>query len=98
MTSLVTRCITQPIETIASSLGNSYRLLFENIPIQWQPVVMLHIVLLTIVLVLTMSSYRIRIPLFLNIEPHHADPTGTSAVSAASPSASSDPLPIAQCN
>lgn len=95
---MITRCITQPAEIIATSLGNSYRLLFEHIPLQWQPVVMIHLVLLTIILVLTMSSYRIRIPLFLNIEPHHASVVESSAsVRAATTSAGCRELPVSTC-
>ncbi|XP_078585389.1 uncharacterized protein LOC144867367 [Branchiostoma floridae x Branchiostoma japonicum] len=69
LTATVTRCIVRPVELISAGAGSSLRLLFQEIPSPWQPVVMATVVL-ALVLTLTMTCrYRIRFPLFFSLEP-----------------------------
>ncbi|XP_076438110.1 uncharacterized protein LOC143277208 [Babylonia areolata] len=69
LTSVMTRAIVHPAETLASGLGRALRHFFTEIPLHWQPVCLLLIVTFTFVLLLLACSYRFSIPMLLRIEP-----------------------------
>ncbi|GFO01789.1 chloride channel clic-like protein 1 [Plakobranchus ocellatus] len=69
LSSMLSRCILHPLELISSTMGKSLRAFFSEIPLQWQPVLMLVAVMIAILLILTLTRYRLVIPLLLRIEP-----------------------------
>ena len=71
LSSSFTRCVTKPLELFCSAIGRCLRLIFQEIPAQWQPVVM---VIITLILVITTCRYRVSDPLFLKIEPSRKTP------------------------
>ena len=74
LSSSFTRCVTKPLELFCSAIGRCLRLIFQEIPAQWQPVVMVIITLILLILVITTCRYRVSVPLFLKIEPSRKTP------------------------
>ena len=81
LTSLITRSLLTPVELAASATGASLRSLFLHVPLQWQAVVMLQLILLTTLVTLMLCRYKVIIPWVVRLEPH-TRPAHTSAVSA----------------
>lgn len=65
----MTRCLVHPAELLFASAGRSLRNFFTEIPLQWQPVLMLAILAMTVVTLLMTCSYRLSVPWLLKIEP-----------------------------
>ena len=66
---MLSRCILHPVEMFSSTLGKAMRAFFSQVPLQWQPVLMLVAMATGLLLVLTLARYRLVIPLLLRIEP-----------------------------
>ncbi|KAF6029814.1 hypothetical protein EB796_011912 [Bugula neritina] len=66
--SLLTTCITQPLEGLANALGFSYKLFFQHIPVQWQPFIFIQLFVFLIVFAFVFNKYRFSFPLF-TLEP-----------------------------
>ncbi|XP_013408110.1 uncharacterized protein LOC106172066 [Lingula anatina] len=81
LSSAFTKCITKPLEILCSGLGRCFRLLLTEIPVQWQPVVMLVLILFLLIVTIMLCSYRISLPLFLKIEPSRCTPDVIRALS-----------------
>ncbi|KAK3747284.1 hypothetical protein QZH41_016852 [Actinostola sp. cb2023] len=60
----ITRFIVQPFEHIADATGRSFRVLFQHLPIQWQPVMFLACLVVVILCLILISGIRISTPLF----------------------------------
>ncbi|XP_067664573.1 uncharacterized protein [Haliotis asinina] len=69
LSSALTRCILHPMEKLSSGLGRSCRVFFAEIPAQWQPIIMVLLLLCALVLLLVVFSYRISIPHLFKVEP-----------------------------
>ncbi|XP_041361333.1 uncharacterized protein LOC121377417 [Gigantopelta aegis] len=69
LSSAASRCILHPMEQLFSGLGRSMRMFFQEIPVQWQPVIMMMSVLLLLVTMLMKFRYRLSVPLLLRFEP-----------------------------
>ncbi|RUS71248.1 hypothetical protein EGW08_020983, partial [Elysia chlorotica] len=69
LSSVFTRCILHPVELCGSTLGKALRAFFSEIPLQWQPAVMLVGTATALLLVLTATRYRLVIPMLLRLEP-----------------------------
>lgn len=54
--------IAQPFEHIAEALGKSFRALFREVPLQWQPFVFIAVIFLIVVIIFTISGLQIRLP------------------------------------
>ena len=67
--SVFTRCVLHPVEALCSTLGKAMAAFFSEVPLQWQPVVMLVGTATALLLLLTLTRYRLVIPLLLRIEP-----------------------------
>ena len=59
----------QPIELIFSGIGKSFRLFFSEIPVQWQPVMLVTMTIIFMMIIVMICGYRISLPLLLKIEP-----------------------------
>eukprot|EP00111_Clytia_hemisphaerica_P020834 TCONS_00061441-protein len=70
------RFFLEPLKLCASAFGESFRLLFKEIPIQWQPFVFITLVLLTSLVILTHAGLEIWTPLIrLGFRPRKNDNT-----------------------
>jgi hypothetical protein len=69
VSSAVTRCITNPLEQIVTSIGNCFNLFFNQIPVLWQPIIVILAVLLIVIIALVTGGYQISIPFFFSIGP-----------------------------
>ncbi|KAK6167346.1 hypothetical protein SNE40_021397 [Patella caerulea] len=69
VSSAVTRCVLHPMELLFSGLGRSFRAFFAEIPIQWQPLLLVILTMILLVVILMTCSYRLHIPLLFKIEP-----------------------------
>ncbi|XP_064606979.1 uncharacterized protein LOC135471616 isoform X2 [Liolophura sinensis] len=76
LSSALARCVLHPLEMISNSLGRSVKLFFSQIPSQWQPIFIVVILLSFLTILLMTCRYRIKMPMFLLIEPR--TPTGNS--------------------
>nr|XP_006819247.1 PREDICTED: chloride channel CLIC-like protein 1-like [Saccoglossus kowalevskii] len=69
----VTRCLTKPLEIIATGVGQSLQRLFTEIPSPWQPVILISVLLITVLFLIMICNYRFSIPLFMSLEPKRRD-------------------------
>lgn len=79
LSSALARCVLHPLEMISNSLGRSVKLFFSQIPSQWQPIFIVVILLSFLTVLLMTCRYRIKMPMFLLIEPR--TPTSNSVQS-----------------
>ncbi|XP_057298590.1 chloride channel CLIC-like protein 1 [Hydractinia symbiolongicarpus] len=57
------RFIFEPMKQFSSALGVSFRLLMKEVPVQWQPVLFVVIVLIVVFVVMAMTGFEISSPL-----------------------------------
>ncbi|CAC5400504.1 CLCC1 [Mytilus coruscus] len=69
LSSVITRSLLHPIELFFGGIGKSFRLFFNEIPAQWQPIMLIVIVLVFLLTIVMLCGYRISLPLILKIEP-----------------------------
>lgn len=62
-----TTIITHPFEDFAEAIGKSFRALFREVPIQWQPFVFLAVVVISIITIFALSGLQVKFP-FVTIE------------------------------
>ena len=55
----ITRFFVQPLEYIAEAAGKSFRALFKEVPVQWQPIMFLSIVIITILFLFFMTGVQV---------------------------------------
>ncbi|KAL9950481.1 hypothetical protein ACROYT_G042979 [Oculina patagonica] len=58
----VASIIAQPFEHIAEAIGKSFRALFREVPIQWQPFVFMAVIIIIIIAMFTLSGLQVRLP------------------------------------
>ena len=54
--------IAQPFEHVAEAIGKSFRALFREVPLQWQPFVFLAVIIIIIIAMFTLSGLQVRLP------------------------------------
>ncbi|XP_068726120.1 chloride channel CLIC-like protein 1 [Montipora capricornis] len=54
--------VAQPFEHIAEAIGKSFRALFREVPVQWQPFVFIAVILIIIIGMFTISGMQVRLP------------------------------------
>ncbi|XP_060062657.1 uncharacterized protein LOC132543198 [Ylistrum balloti] len=69
LSSTVTRCIIYPMEIVLEGAGRSLKLFFNEIPLHWQPLMFLAVVLMLMVTIIVLGGYRLHIPFLFKIEP-----------------------------
>ncbi|VDI02573.1 Hypothetical predicted protein [Mytilus galloprovincialis] len=69
LSSVITRSLLHPIELFFGGIGKSFRLFFNEIPAQWQPIMLIVIVVVFLLTIVILCGYRISLPLILKIEP-----------------------------
>ncbi|XP_071141681.1 uncharacterized protein [Mytilus edulis] len=69
LSSVITRSLLHPIELFFGGIGKSFRLFFNEIPAQWQPIMLIVIVVVSLLSIVMLCGYRISLPLILKIEP-----------------------------
>ncbi|XP_033743839.1 uncharacterized protein LOC117329797 [Pecten maximus] len=69
ISSAVTRCIIYPMELFFESVGRSLGLLFNEIPLHWQPLMFAAIVILLIIIIIVLGGYRLHVPFLFKMEP-----------------------------
>ncbi|XP_076082735.1 uncharacterized protein LOC143053824 isoform X1 [Mytilus galloprovincialis] len=69
LSSVITRSLLHPIELFFGGIGKSFRLFFNEIPAQWQPIMLIVIVVVFLLTIVMLCGYRISLPLILKIEP-----------------------------
>ena len=74
LSSSFTKCVTVPMETVSTGIGRSVRNLFSEIPVTWQPIVMVTLVLLSLISVMMLCSYKLSLPFLLRLEPSQRTP------------------------
>ncbi|XP_063407130.1 uncharacterized protein LOC134690898 [Mytilus trossulus] len=70
LSSVITRSLLHPIELFFEGIGKSLRLFFNEIPAQWQPVMLIIIVVVSLLTIVIMCGYKIKLPFILHIEPN----------------------------
>ncbi|VDI45935.1 Hypothetical predicted protein, partial [Mytilus galloprovincialis] len=70
LSSVITRSLLHPIELFFEGIGKSLRLFFNEIPAQWQPVMLIVIVVVSLLTIVMMCGYKIKLPFILHIEPN----------------------------
>ncbi|CAG2256306.1 CLCC1 [Mytilus edulis] len=70
LSSVITRSLLHPIELFFEGIGKSLRLFFNEIPAQWQPIMLIFIVLVSLLTIVMMCGYKIKLPFILHIEPN----------------------------
>jgi hypothetical protein len=63
------RSMLHPIELFFSGIGKSFRLFFSEIPVQWQPIMLVTMTIIFMMIIVMICGYRISLPLLLKIEP-----------------------------
>ncbi|CAC5361968.1 CLCC1 [Mytilus coruscus] len=69
ISSVITRSILHPIELFFGGIGKSFRIFFNEIPAQWQPIMLIVIVLVFLLTIVMLCGYKIKLPFILQIEP-----------------------------
>ena len=62
MSATLTSIIAHPFEHFAEAIGKSFRALFREVPMQWQPFVFLAVVVIIIFTILALSGLQVRLP------------------------------------
>ena len=58
----VASIVAQPFEHIAEALGKSFKALFREVPLQWQPFVFIAVIFITVIIIFTLSGLQITLP------------------------------------
>ncbi|XP_031566170.1 chloride channel CLIC-like protein 1 isoform X2 [Actinia tenebrosa] len=58
----ITRFFVQPLEHIADAVGKSFRALFQHLPLQWQPLMFLACLVITILLLICVRGFHVSSP------------------------------------
>lgn len=66
---MITRSMLHPIELFFSGIGKSFRLFFSEIPLQWQPIMLVTMTIIFMMIIVMICGYRISLPMLLKIEP-----------------------------
>lgn len=69
VSSVVTRSLLHPVELFFSGIGKSFKLFFNEIPAQWQPVMLITMTIIFILTAVMVCGYKITLPLLIKIEP-----------------------------
>ena len=74
LSSSFTKCVTVPLETVSMGIGRSLHNLFSEIPVTWQPVIMVTLILFLLTSAMMFCSYKLSLPLLLRLEPVRRTP------------------------
>ncbi|OWF38492.1 uncharacterized protein LOC110466223 [Mizuhopecten yessoensis] len=69
ISSTITRCIIYPMELFFEGVGRSLRLFFTEIPLHWQPLMFIAMVIILLITILVLGGYRLHVPFLFKMEP-----------------------------
>lgn len=73
LSATVATIIAQPFEQLAEALGKSFRALFREVPIQWQPFVFIAVIIIIVIAMFVLSGLQVKSP-FLTLTTAPAIP------------------------
>ena len=62
LSATVATIIAQPFEQLAEALGKSFRALFREVPLQWQPFVFIAVIIIIVIAMFTLSGLQVKLP------------------------------------